>query len=46
MPEEEPLYSRQRMWIENDLKRAFVNVIRRIFGMNPIPKSDIPYPEA
>lgn len=41
--DDEPLYRRQRVWLENDLWRKLVNIWRRLVGLAPIPQRE-PYP--
>lgn len=43
MNDNEPLYRRQRVWLENDMWRLLVNIGRRIVGLKPVPQRE-PYP--
>ena len=41
---DEPLYRRQRIWLENDMWRSIVNLLRRLVCMDPMASDGIPYP--
>ena len=41
---EDPLYRRQRIWMEDDMWRSATNLLRRLVGRKSKPNKSGPYP--